>query len=78
MVDELCSPYREDVSAGFRPYPHRGMQTLTYMLSGGIINEDSMGNRGEICGGDVQWVSAGSGVIHSEIPTQDTEGLHGF
>lgn len=78
LVDELCSPYREDFSAGFPSHPHRGMQTLTYMLSGGIIHEDSMGNRGEIRDGGVQWMSAGSGVIHSEIPTQDTEGLHGF
>ncbi|MEK9591355.1 MAG: pirin family protein, partial [Gammaproteobacteria bacterium] len=78
MVDELRSPYREDFSAGFPPHPHRGMQTLTYMLSGGIIHEDSMGNRGEIRDGGVQWMSAGSGVIHSEMPTQDTEGLHGF
>ena len=78
MVDELRSPYREDFSAGFPSHPHRGMQTLTYMLSGGIIHEDSMGNRGEIRDGGVQWMSAGSGVIHSEMPTQDTEGLHGF
>lgn len=78
MVDELRSPYREDFSAGFPAHPHRGMQTLTYMLSGGIVHEDSMGNRGEIRDGGVQWMSAGSGVIHSEMPTQDTEGLHGF
>lgn len=78
MVDELRSPFRDDFSAGFPSHPHRGMQTLTYMLSGGIIHEDSMGNRGEIRDGGVQWMSAGSGVIHSEVPTQDTEGLHGF
>ena len=78
MVDELRSPYRDDFSAGFPSHPHRGMQTLTYMLSGGIIHEDSMGNRGEIRDGGVQWMSAGSGVIHSEMPTQDTQGLHGF
>ena len=78
MIDELKSPYREDFQAGFPPHPHRGMQTLTYMLAGGIAHEDSMGNRGEIREGGVQWMSAGSGVIHSEMPTQDTTGLHGF
>ena len=78
MIDELKSPYREDFKAGFPPHPHRGMQTLTYMLSGGIVHEDSMGNRGEIREGGVQWMSAGSGIIHSEMPTQDTTGLHGF
>ncbi len=78
LIDELRSPYREDFAGGFPPHPHRGMQTLTYMIEGGIIHEDSMGNRGEIRGGGVQWMSAGSGVIHSEMPTQDTQGLHGF
>lgn len=78
MIDELKSPYREDFAAGFPPHPHRGMQTLTYMKHGGIIHEDSLGNRGEIVDGGVQWMSAGRGVIHSEMPTQETEGMHGF
>lgn len=78
MIDELKSPYREDFAAGFPPHPHRGMQTLTYMLQGGIIHEDSLGNRGEIVDGGVQWMSAGRGVVHSEMPTQETEGMHGF
>lgn len=78
LIDELRSPYREDFAGGFPPHPHRGMQTLTYMIDGGIIHEDSMGNRGEIRGGGAQWMSAGRGVIHSEMPTQDTHGLHGF
>ena len=78
LLDELRSPYRQDFKGGFPPHPHRGMQTLTYMKEGGIIHEDSMGNRGEIRSGGVQWMSAGSGVIHSEMPTLDTEGLHGF
>jgi len=78
LVDELRSPFREDFAGGFPPHPHRGMQTLTYMKDGGIIHEDSMGNRGEIRSGGAQWMSAGSGVIHSEMPTQDTQGLHGF
>jgi len=78
MVDELRSERRDDFSGGFPPHPHRGMQTLTYMKHGGIVHEDSLGNRGEILGGGAQWMSAGRGVIHSEMPTQDTRGLHGF
>ncbi|GAB3274873.1 pirin family protein [Parahaliea aestuarii] len=78
MVDELRSNYREDFAGGFPPHPHRGMQTLTYMKAGGLIHEDSQGNRGEIRGGGAQWMSAGRGIIHSEMPTQDSRGLHGF
>lgn len=78
MIDELRSEQRDDFAAGFPPHPHRGMQTLTYMKHGGIIHEDNQGNRGEIRGGGAQWMSAGRGIIHSEMPTQDSQGLHGF
>ena len=78
MIDELRSEHREDFEAGFPAHPHRGMQTLTYMKHGGIIHEDSEGNRGEIRGGGAQYMSAGRGIIHSEMPTQDSSGLHGF
>ncbi|MFK7830995.1 MAG: pirin family protein [Congregibacter sp.] len=78
MLDELRSEHREDFAAGFPPHPHRGMQTLTYMKHGGIIHEDNQGNRGEIRGGGAQYMSAGRGIIHSEMPTQDSDGLHGF
>ena len=78
MIDELRSEHREDFAAGFPAHPHRGMQTLTYMKHGGIIHEDSQGNRGEIRSGGAQYMSAGRGIIHSEMPTQDTQGLHGF
>jgi redox-sensitive bicupin YhaK (pirin superfamily) len=78
MIDELRSEQRADFGGGFPPHPHRGMQTLTYMKRGGIIHEDNQGNRGEIRGGGAQWMSAGRGIIHSEMPTQDTTGLHGF
>jgi redox-sensitive bicupin YhaK (pirin superfamily) len=78
MIDELRSEHREDFAGGFPPHPHRGMQTLTYMKSGGIIHRDNQGNEGEIRGGGAQWMSAGRGVIHSEMPTQDSDGLHGF
>ena len=78
MIDELRSDQREDFAGGFPPHPHRGMQTLTYMKHGGIIHEDNKGNRGEIRGGGAQWMSAGRGIIHSEMPTGDSDGLHGF
>ncbi len=78
MLDELRSAHREDFAGGFPPHPHRGMQTLTYLKHGGIIHEDNRGNRGEIRGGGAQWMSAGRGIIHSEMPTLDSSGLHGF
>ncbi len=78
MIDELRSEQREDFIGGFPPHPHRGMQTLTYMKHGGLIHEDNRGNRGEIRSGGAQWMSAGRGIIHSEMPTLDTLGLHGF
>jgi redox-sensitive bicupin YhaK (pirin superfamily) len=78
MIDELRSENREDFAGGFPPHPHRGMQTLTYMKNGGIRHEDSEGNSGEIHAGGAQWMSAGRGVIHSEMPTRDASGLHGF
>jgi redox-sensitive bicupin YhaK (pirin superfamily) len=78
MIDELRSEFREDFAGGFPPHPHRGMQTLTYMKHGGIVHEDSQGHRGEIREGGAQWMSAGRGIIHSEMPTQDSAGLHGF
>lgn len=78
MLDELSAERREDFAGGFPPHPHRGMQTLTYMKHGGLIHEDSRGHRGEIRGGGAQWMSAGRGIVHSEMPTQDSQGLHGF
>lgn len=78
MLDELSAERREEFAGGFPSHPHRGMQTLTYMKHGGLVHEDSRGNRGEIRGGGVQWMSAGRGIVHSEMPTQDSQGLHGF
>lgn len=78
MVDELRAQQRSDLGGGFPPHPHRGMQTLTYMKQGGFIHEDSQGNRGEITSGGVQWMSAGSGIIHSEMPVKDLDQMHGF
>ena len=78
MIDELRSEQRADFGGGFPPHPHRGMQTLTYLKHGGLVHEDNQGNRGEIRSGGAQWMSAGRGIIHSEMPTSDSFGLHGF
>ena len=78
MLDELKASAKEDYIGGFPPHPHRGFETLTYIIHGGLTHEDSMGNKGEVRAGDAQWMSAGRGVIHSEMPLTDSEGLHGF
>lgn len=78
LLDELKASNREDYVGGFPPHPHRGFETLTYLIHGGVTHEDSMGNRGEVHAGEAQWMSAGRGVIHSEMPLLDSDGLHGF
>lgn len=78
MLDELKASAKEDYIGGFPPHPHRGFETLTYILHGGLTHEDSMGNRGEVHAGDAQWMSAAHGVIHSEMPLLDSDGLHAF
>ncbi|MBY4675404.1 pirin family protein [Marinobacterium arenosum] len=78
MLDEIHSDDPNDYLAGFPPHPHRGMETLTYIRHGGFEHEDHMGNRGAIQGGGAQWMSAGRGVIHSEMPLQQDGLLHGF
>jgi len=78
MLDELKASAQEDYIGGFPPHPHRGFETLTYLLHGGLTHQDSMGNQGEVHAGDAQWMSAGRGVIHSEMPLTDQDGLHGF
>ena len=78
MIDEFRAEHTDEPGRGFPPHPHRGMQTLTYMKQGGIIHEDSLGNHGKISNGGAQWMSAGRGIIHSEVPTQSEQGLHGF
>jgi quercetin 2,3-dioxygenase len=78
LLDELKASAREDYIGGFPPHPHRGFETLTYLVHGGLTHEDSMGNRGEVHAGEAQWMSAGRGVIHSEMPLLDSDGLHGF
>lgn len=79
MIDELRSDESKDFIGGFPPHPHRGIETFTYMINGGFEHQDQMGNKRVIRDGDVQWMSTGSGVIHSEMPvTNENAGMHGF
>jgi hypothetical protein len=64
--------------AGFPWHPHRGIETVTYMLDGRVEHGDSMGNSGVVGKGDIQWMTAGSGIIHQEMPKSDEGGMHGF
>lgn len=74
MLDHFGSDDPDAYIAGFPDHPHRGFNTFTYMLDGHMLHQDSMGNRGDLVSGGAQWMKAGSGVIHSEMP-QQTEGL---
>lgn len=78
MVDELKSDQRADYVGGFPPHPHRGIETLTYMLTGHFQHRDHMNNVGELRSGGAQWMAAGRGVIHSEMPIMEDSELHGF
>ena len=78
MLDEFGTDKPEEYIAGFPPHPHRGFETVTLMLEGRMLHEDHMGNRGELGPGDVQWMTAGRGVIHSEMPQQQAGRLRGF
>lgn len=78
MLDEFGSNSADDYIAGFPNHPHRGFETVTYMLDGHMLHEDHMGNRGNLRSGDVQWMSAGRGIIHSEMPQQDHGLMRGF
>lgn len=78
MLDEFGTDRPEDYIAGFPPHPHRGFETVTYMLDGHMRHEDHMGNVGELTEGGVQWMTAGRGVIHSEMPQQEEGRMRGF
>ncbi len=78
MMDELKSDDRADYVGGFPPHPHRGIETLTYMLKGHFQHRDHMNNVGELRSGGAQWMAAGRGVIHSEMPIMQDGTLHGF
>jgi len=74
LLDEFGSDNPNDYIAGFPPHPHRGFETITYMINGKFTHKDTAGNKGHLSDGGVQWMTAGRGVIHSEMPEQ-TEGL---
>lgn len=78
MIDEINSDDAADYIGGFPEHPHRGFETITYMKAGRMRHRDHMGNEGVIAAGDVQWMTAGAGVLHSEMPEQDQGLLHGF
>ncbi len=78
MLDEFGSENKDDYIAGFPPHPHRGIETVTYMLAGDFEHEDSTGGKGRMSAGDVQWMKTGSGIIHSEMPAMKEGRLHGF
>ena len=74
LLDDFHSDNPNDYIAGFPSHPHRGIETVTYMIAGNMKHEDSIGNAGIIRSGDIQWMTAGNGIIHSEMPEQ-TDGL---
>ena len=78
MLDEFGSENKDDYIGGFPPHPHRGIETVTYMLQGEFEHEDSTGAKGRMSSGDVQWMKTGSGIIHSEMPAMSEGRLHGF
>jgi quercetin 2,3-dioxygenase len=78
MLDEFSSENPGDYIAGFPAHPHRGFETATYLLDGHMLHEDHLGNRGDLKTGGVQWMTAGRGIIHSEMPQQQNGRLRGF
>jgi redox-sensitive bicupin YhaK (pirin superfamily) len=78
MLDEFYSDNPDDYMAGFPAHPHRGFETVTYMLDGRMRHEDHLGNRGDLGPGDVQWMTAAHGIIHSEMPQQSEGRMRGF
>ena len=79
LLDDFRNEHPEDYLAGFPWHPHRGIETITYVLAGTVEHGDSLGNSGVIGAGDVQWMTAGSGIIHQEMPKGETDGrMHGF
>ncbi|MFZ1882334.1 MAG: pirin family protein [Rhodoplanes sp.] len=79
LLDDFRNDRPEDYCAGFPWHPHRGIETITYVLAGSVDHGDSLGNRGTLGAGDVQWMTAGSGILHQEMPQGDPQGrMHGF
>ncbi len=79
LFDDFRNERPGDYLAGFPWHPHRGIETITYVLAGAVTHGDSLGNRGTLGSGDVQWMTAGSGILHQEMPQGDPQGrMHGF
>ena len=79
LLDDFRNDDPEDYLAGFPWHPHRGIETITYVLAGEVQHGDSLGNSGVIAAGDIQWMTAGKGIIHQEMPRGDQSGrMHGF
>jgi redox-sensitive bicupin YhaK (pirin superfamily) len=79
LFDDFRNETPADYLAGFPWHPHRGIETITYVLAGNVEHGDSLGNRGSLGAGDVQWMTAGSGILHQEMPQGDAQGrMHGF
>jgi redox-sensitive bicupin YhaK (pirin superfamily) len=79
LLDDFRNDRPQDYEAGFPWHPHRGIETITYVLAGTVEHGDSMGNRGSIGAGDIQWMTAGRGIVHQEMPQGDAQGrMHGF
>jgi redox-sensitive bicupin YhaK (pirin superfamily) len=79
LFDDFRNENPDAYVAGFPWHPHRGIETITYVLAGTVDHGDSLGNRGSLASGDVQWMTAGSGILHQEMPKGDPEGrMHGF
>ena len=79
LLDDFRNDRPDDYRAGFPWHPHRGIETITYVLAGTVEHGDSLGNRGKLEAGDVQWMTAGRGILHQEMPQGDAKGrMHGF
>jgi hypothetical protein len=79
LFDDFRGDNPDDYLAGFPWHPHRGIETITYVLAGEVNHGDSLGNRGTLGSGDIQWMTAGSGILHQEMPRGDAQGrMHGF
>src|SRR5437660_9208033 len=78
LLDHFASKNPSDYQAGFPLHPHRGIETVTYVLRGEVHHKDTLGNAGSIGAGDVQWMTAGGGIMHEEMPQVRPEGINGF